>query len=102
MSFSCCNIQPNTVAFLKSNNFDFNKSFLHGISSIRRNDEKRLLDEIMMNDTRHKSEDRIEITGNNAKVINNLLAHVCHFTLYLSSNRLVLDSKLDRYHSERI
>ena len=101
MSFSCCNIQPNTVAFLKSNNFDFNKSFLHGISSIRRNDEKRLLDEIMNNEARHKSEDHIEITGNNAKVVNNNLARVDQFISFLSIC-LVIDSKLDRYHSERI
>ena len=62
-------IRPGTIAFLKSNHFDFNKSFIHGISSLRRDDEKRLLDEIANTKTHTSPDDKIEVTHSNVKTL---------------------------------
>ena len=54
---------------MKSNNFDFNKSFLHGISSLRRDDEKRLLDEIANTKAHTDPGDKIEVNHANIKTL---------------------------------
>lgn len=63
------NQQPGTISFLKSNHFDFNKAFIHGVSSLRRNDEKRLLDEIEASAATNANSEKLEVTKGNVKII---------------------------------
>ena len=61
--------EPNTIAFLKSNHFDFNKSFLHGVSMLRRSDEQRILDDISSASKHKAAGDKMEINKNNIKTL---------------------------------
>lgn len=63
------NQQPATISFLKSNHFDFNKAFIHGVSSLRRNDEKRLLDEIEASAATNANSEKLEVTKGNVRII---------------------------------
>ena len=67
---------------MKANHFDFNKAFIHGVSSLRRNDEKRLLDDIEATKTHTSQSDIIEVNQNSMKVVKSAMDKVNHFLLY--------------------
>ncbi|OAO16972.1 Poly(A)-specific ribonuclease PARN-like domain-containing protein [Blastocystis sp. ATCC 50177/Nand II] len=62
-------IRPHTIEFLKSCHFDFNKAFIHGVPSLRRSDEKRILDEIEKSYSDKTPRTQIEINKNQMKAI---------------------------------
>lgn len=71
-------IEPGTISFLKSNHFDFNKAFLHGVSSLRRNDEKKLLDEIETSNVGNTPAEKLEINKNNMRIVKSALDKVAN------------------------
>ena len=56
--------------FLKTNKFDFNKAFLHGVHSLRRADEKALLEQVENAFSKSSSQEKMEFKGN-MKLITN-------------------------------
>ena len=62
---------------MKSNHFDFNKSFLHGVSMLRRSDEQRILDDISSASKHKAAGDKMEINKNNIKTLKAVFDQVC-------------------------
>ena len=54
---------------MKSCHFDFNKAFLHGVASLRRSDEKRILDEIEKSYSNATPRDYIALNKNQMKML---------------------------------